>query len=239
VLYAFYTDAKRGICIWPPSSGPPFWVVFQTVSSPIFVENTAVEPEPGLSMLLGRNPAGPPGPLGDGIKGANLGENGSQKEGCISGPAGRWAAGAGWRAGPGRGLSDGTRGFQRGERAREGGPTNWVWGPFLFRPPWLVGPRGPRQTPRRHFSGPGGGDHPPTSPRPPPPPCPILWNARTQMGRLAGCGGVCGFDSHRLFFVCLPVPTWRPATQPDAYGHTTGNTPEPVRFQKLSLVRPS
>ena len=24
-----------------------------------------------------------------------------------------------------------------------------------------------------------------------------------------------------------------------AYGHTTGNTPEPVRFQKLSLVRPS
>ena len=25
----------------------------------------------------------------------------------------------------------------------------------------------------------------------------------------------------------------------DAYGHTTGNTPEPVRFQKLSLVRPS
>ena len=26
---------------------------------------------------------------------------------------------------------------------------------------------------------------------------------------------------------------------PDAYGHTTGNTPEPVRFQKLSLVRPS
>ena len=28
-------------------------------------------------------------------------------------------------------------------------------------------------------------------------------------------------------------------TNPDAYGHTTGNTPEPVRFQKLSLVRPS
>ena len=26
---------------------------------------------------------------------------------------------------------------------------------------------------------------------------------------------------------------------PVAYGHTTGNTPEPVRFQKLSLVRPS
>jgi hypothetical protein len=25
----------------------------------------------------------------------------------------------------------------------------------------------------------------------------------------------------------------------NAYGHTTGNTPEPVRFQKLSLVRPS
>ena len=28
-------------------------------------------------------------------------------------------------------------------------------------------------------------------------------------------------------------------SQTDAYGHTTGNTPEPVRFQKLSLVRPS
>ena len=27
--------------------------------------------------------------------------------------------------------------------------------------------------------------------------------------------------------------------EPDAYGHTTGNAPEPVRFQKLSLVRPS
>ena len=35
------------------------------------------------------------------------------------------------------------------------------------------------------------------------------------------------------------VPSSRPATISDAYGHTTGNTPEPVRFQKLSLVRPS
>ena len=30
-----------------------------------------------------------------------------------------------------------------------------------------------------------------------------------------------------------------PEPSSDAYGHTTGNTPEPVRFQKLSLVRPS
>ena len=35
-----------------------------------------------------------------------------------------------------------------------------------------------------------------------------------------------------------PSQTGRPR-MPNAYGHTTGSTPEPVRFQKLSLVRPS
>ena len=35
------------------------------------------------------------------------------------------------------------------------------------------------------------------------------------------------------------VPKATHSPFPDAYGHTTGNTPEPVRFQKLSLVRPS
>ena len=51
---------------------------------------------------------------------------------------------------------------------------------------------------------------------------------------------------------CMPVnpPRWQnwrlwppfelPLCRKDvAYGHTTGNTPEPVGFQKLSPVRPS
>ena len=60
-----------------------------------------------------------------------------------------------------------------------------------------------------------------------------------------GGGRACG--SAPSLIVCLPmvffflcpsrhVPS---RSSPDAYGHTTGNTPEPVRFQKLSLVRPS
>ena len=37
----------------------------------------------------------------------------------------------------------------------------------------------------------------------------------------------------------FPRPqTGRPRMM-NAYGHTTGNTPKPVRIQKLSLVRPS
>ena len=32
---------------------------------------------------------------------------------------------------------------------------------------------------------------------------------------------------------------WRWKTLYNAYGHTMGKTPEPVRFQKLSLIRPS
>ena len=35
------------------------------------------------------------------------------------------------------------------------------------------------------------------------------------------------------------APECGAATLTVAYGHTTGNTPEPVRFQKLSPVRPS
>jgi hypothetical protein len=185
-----------GYFIWPCPRA-----VLPTVSSPIFVKNTTVEPELGFSTPRGRNPAGPPGPFGRGMKGADLGGNGNGKRGCISGPGGRRAVGVGWRAGPGRGLSDGTWGFQPGDREREGGHENWVWGQFLFWPPWLVGPRGPRQTPRRPFSGPGGGDHPPTSPRPPPPPCPILWNARKWGAWWGVCSGVRGFDSRPVCFV--------------------------------------
>ena len=42
-----------------------------------------------------------------------------------------------------------------------------------------------------------------------------------------------------LYHAHTPRPRTERPPMADAYGHTTGNTPEPVRFQKLSLVRPS
>ena len=52
-------------------------------------------------------------------------------------------------------------------------------------------------------------------------------------------GGRSGPDLHYPPPEKKGAPVFPIATGPDAYGHTTGNTPEPVRFQKLSLVRPS
>jgi hypothetical protein len=40
---------------------------------------------------------------------------------------------------------------------------------------------------------------------------------------------------YNIFFHLMGMPV----SQSDAYGHTMGKTPEPVRFQKLSLIRPS
>ena len=57
------------------------------------------------------------------------------------------------------------------------------------------------------------------------PPCAAL-SAEFFLGRPLGRG---------------PRPGPKPKRPPmaDAYGHTTGNTPEPVRFQQLTVVRPN
>ena len=58
-----------------------------------------------------------------------------------------------------------------------------------------------------------------------------------------GAGVMNGYDWRRMFLFHHKAPDGDfvagLAAETDAYGHTTGNTPEDVRFQKLSLVRPN
>ena len=86
----------------------------------------------------------------------------------------------------------------------------------------------------RPFFGPGWRGPPSHQPPPATPHrTPLLFLPRSVMM------GLGGGSMPTQGFGCNPSPSCRPSSIPNAYGHTTGNTPEPVRFQKLSLVRPS
>ena len=209
--------------------GTIFWIA----PSPIFAGNTTEEPVVGFPTPPGAAPSDMPGSGGGGRKGPDSGDPETQETGRFSGPAGDLGLGTSSGGGPGNGLSLGIGIGRRGQAGWEGGPKNWVWTPFLFRAPWLVGPRRPRQTLRRLFSGPGGG---PTLP-----PAPARHPRRTPVSKALPLPGARRGPPRACVQVppWRPVPSWRPDDNPDAYGHTTGNTPEPVRFQKLSLVRPS
>ena len=118
----------------------------------------------------------------------------------------------------------------RGGLGREEGRNRGFGLDFYFCPrgPWGLSDRAKR-SPILFWARVAGTTLPPTPARHPPPG--PLFKRHGHTGMFLGPGVRSPPEG--------PVPSCWPATLPDAYGHTTGNTPEPVRFQKLSLVRPS
>ena len=127
---------------------------------------------------------------------------------------------------------EGCRGDRRGREARKSG-----FGPdFYFGPRGSLAPSdGAKHSAAIFLARVAGPTLPPTPARHP---HQSPFFLRLRMGRRC-CGRDRGSIPTQVFFGPESLPSSRPATIPDAYGHTTGNTPEPVRFQKLSLVRPS
>ena len=231
MLYAFYPP-RNGVLLLPDLGrnrgrpGPFFKIVPPTV----FVTNTTRAPVVGFPMPPGLGPTDALGWGGDGCKGVDLGADGNGRRGCFGEMRGSGGMGVGFGRMPTeRAFRQGAWQIMWGAWVREGAEKVDL-GPISTSGPV---PRGAQRTPPNApppFFGPGwraagGSTHPPTPARHP---------HRAPLPLDRGGGGW-GFDSH----LCQPCPSWHPATDPDAYGHTTGNTPEPVRFQKLSLVRPS